>query len=242
MRFLTPTENKRLNELIGFLCITVAVLAGLSLLSYNPRDAAINVSAASVAGLPAHNWIGPVGAYSADLLFQLFGFAAFLLPIALGILGYRWCRSQAIDSQVATLGGYALLLLSLPSLLSMAHVPDVRGAVPAGGLLGTLVSHGLQSGFNFGGALLVAIALFFVALFLTTRFSFSGAHAWASGAKGPIGRIEKLGILQKAQARWHAWQDQREQARNRREVEERRTAGRKPVTQTAGKPDAPQDE
>jgi S-DNA-T family DNA segregation ATPase FtsK/SpoIIIE len=242
LRFLTPTENKRLNELIGFLCITVAVLIGLSLLSYNPRDAALNVSAASAGGLPAHNWIGPVGAYSADLLFQLFGFAAFLLPVALGILGYRWCRSQAIDSQVATLGGYALLLLSLPSLLSMAHVRDVRGAVPAGGLLGTLVSHGLQSGFNFGGALLVAIALFFVALFLTTRFSFSGAHAWASGAKGPIGRIEKLGILQKAQARWHAWQDEREQARNRREVEERRTAGRKPVTQIAGKPDAAQDE
>ncbi len=242
MRFLTPTENKRLNELIGFLCITVAVLIGLSLLSYNPRDAAFNVSAASSAGAPAHNWIGPVGAYSADLLFQLFGFAAFLLPVALGILGYRWCRSQAIDSQVATLGGYALLLLSLPSLLSMAHIPDVRGAVPAGGLLGTLVSHGLQSGFNFGGALLVAIALFFVALFLTTRFSFSGAHAWASGAKGPIGRMEKLGILQKAQARWHAWQDEREQARNRREVEERRTAGRKPVTQIAGKPEGAQDE
>ena len=104
MRFLTPTGNKRLNELIGFLCITGAVLVGLSLLSYDPRDAAFNVSAASVDSVPAHNWIGPVGAYTADLLFQLFGFAAFLLPVAVGILGYRWCRSQAIDSQFATLG------------------------------------------------------------------------------------------------------------------------------------------
>ena len=239
MRFLTPTENKRLNELIGFLCITLAILMGLALLSYNPRDGAFNVSPANTDDQPARNWIGPVGAYSADLLFQVFGFAAFLLPIALGLLGYRWVRSRAIDSQVATLVGYGLMLLSLPSLLSLWHVPEIRGAVPSGGLLGTVVSHGLRSGFNLAGANLVAIAFLVVALFLTTRFSFSGAHAWASGAKGQLGRMEKLGILQKAQARWHAWQDEREQRRNRRAVEERRMAGRKPVApQIVGKAEA----
>jgi S-DNA-T family DNA segregation ATPase FtsK/SpoIIIE len=242
VRFLTPTENKRLNELIGFVCIMAAVLIGLALISYSPRDAAFNVSGAAAEDHPAKNWIGPVGAYTSDLLFQVFGFAAFLLPVAIGLLGYRWCRSRAIDSQIATVAGYVLLLLSLPSLLSLAHVPDVRGAVPAGGVLGALVSHGLRTGFNFGGAVLVAIALLVVSLFLTTRFSFSGAHAWASGAKGPIGRMEKLGILQRAQARWHAWQDEREQRRMRREVEERRMAGRKPVTpQIVGKGETADD-
>ena len=146
MRFLTPTENKRLNELIGFLCITVAVLIGLSLLTYNPRDVAFNVSAAAGEQNPTRNWIGPAGAYSADLLFQVFGFAAFLLPVAIGMLGYRWCRSRAIDSQAATIAGYVLLLMSLPSLLSLWHFPSVREALPAGGLLGTLMSHGLRSG------------------------------------------------------------------------------------------------
>ncbi len=239
MRFLTPTENKRLNELIGFLCITLAIFMGLSLLSYNPRDAAFNVSAANTDDQPARNWIGPAGAYSADLLFQVFGFAAFLLPIALALLGYRWVRSRAIDSQMATLVGYGMMLLSLPSLLSLWHVPEIRGAVPSGGLLGTVLSHGLRTGFNLTGANLVAIAFLVVALFLTTRFSFSGAHAWASGAKGPLGRMEKLGILQKVQARWHAWRDEREQRRNRRAVEERRMAGRKPVApQIVGKAEA----
>jgi len=47
VRFLTPTENKRFNELVGFLCIILAVLMGLSLLTYNPRDVAFNVSAAA---------------------------------------------------------------------------------------------------------------------------------------------------------------------------------------------------
>jgi len=41
---------------------------------------------------------------------------------------------------------------------------------------------------------------------------FAGAHAWASGPNGPIGKVEKLGILQKAQARWHAWREERERA------------------------------
>ena len=106
-----------------------------------------------------------------------------------------------------------MLLLSLPSLLAMAHLPEMCAALYLRAeLLGTVVSHGLQSGFNFGRREFGGASRFLiVALFLTTRFSFSGAHAWASGAKGPIGKMEKLGILQKAQARWHAWQDEREQ-------------------------------
>ena len=112
MRFLTPTENKRLNELVGFLCITIALLITAALLSYSPKDSSFNVSAPVPEGSPARNWIGPVGAYSSDLMFQLFGFAAFLLPAALLVVGWRWfrttenaprkCRSTATPSPAAT--------------------------------------------------------------------------------------------------------------------------------------------
>ncbi len=234
MRILTPTENKRLNELIGFLCITVAILTALALISYSPRDAAWNVSASGADSGSTQNWIGPAGSYSADLLFQVFGFAAFLLPMALAVLGSRWLKNRAINSQVATLVGYGLLLLALPSLLTLWHFPDVRGSVPPGGMLGSLVSGGLRSGFNPLGANLVAVALLLTALFMTTRFSFSGAHAWASGPKGPMGAVEKLGILQKAQARWHAWRGTREQDRLRKRLAETRLSGRKPVSSQTG--------
>jgi S-DNA-T family DNA segregation ATPase FtsK/SpoIIIE len=227
LRLLTPTGNKRFNELMGFLCITLAILIALALLSYSPKDAAFNVSAPENAA--TQNWIGPVGAYGSDALFQVFGFAAFLLPAAILVLGWRWFRSRAIDSQVATVVGFGLLLLSLPTLLSLWHVWDVRGAIPPGGLLGELFSSGLRTGFNLWGANLVTVALLVTALFMTTRFSFSGAHAWASGPNGPIGKVERLGILQKAQARWHAWREEREQQRMRRRVEESRLSGRKPV-------------
>jgi DNA segregation ATPase FtsK/SpoIIIE, S-DNA-T family len=234
VRLLTPTDNKRLNELTGFLCMIFAVLMALALISYSPRDVAFNVSAPATDGPLARNWIGPVGAYGADLLFQALGFAAFLLPVALGVLGWRWFRSRAIDSQWATLAGYALLLLSLPSMFSLLHFPEVRGTVPAGGLLGSLISSSLLSTLN-RGAYLVDFALLVVAVFMTTRFSFSGAHAWASGSKGPIGAVERLGVLQKVQARWHAWRDAREDERMRRRLQETRISGRRPVNQMTGK-------
>ena len=236
MRLLTPTENKRLNELIGFLCIVVAALMAAALISYSPKDACFNVSAIAPDGSPARNWIGPVGAYSSDAMFQVFGFAAFLLPAALAILGWRWCRSRAIDSQVATLVGYGLLLASLPCLFALITIiPEIRGAIPAGGFVGTLISGALLASLR-GGAYLVAPAMLVVAVFMTTRFSFAGAHAWANSPKGPLGRVEKLGILQKAQARWHDWREQREQDRMRRRVEETRISGRKPVApQSVGK-------
>ena len=239
MRFLTPTANKRLNELIGFLCITLAILTALALLSYNPHDASFNVSARATGESVVRNWIGPAGAYGSDLLFQMFGFAAFLLPAAIVVVGWRWFRSRAIESQMATLFGYGLLLLSLPSLLELCHFPEVRGSIHAGGFLGSLISSGLLAGFNFWGALLVAVALFFTSLFMTTSFSFAGTHAWATSPKGPIGAVERLGILQKAQARWHAWREEREQRRMRRRVEESRLSGRKPVApQSFGKGEA----
>jgi S-DNA-T family DNA segregation ATPase FtsK/SpoIIIE len=235
VRFLTPTGNKRLNELIGFLCLTLAILIGLALLTYQPNDASFNVSTSPSEDHPAHNWIGPAGAYGSDLIFQLFGFSAFLLPAGLLALGWRWFRSREIGSHAATLVGYGLLLLSVPSLLALLPVPSVRGAIPAGGFLGTLLASALRSGFNWG-AYVIAFAVLTTAIFMTTSFSFAGTHAWATSPKGPIGAVEKLGILQKAQARWHAWRDEREQRRMRRRVEESRLSGRKPVApQSIGK-------
>src|SRR5207245_11112915 len=154
---------------------------------YYPKDASFSRSGPGVESTPTRSWIGPAGAYGADLLFQIFGFAAFLLPAALLVLGWRWFRSRAIGSQAATLAGFALLLLSLPTILALWHVWDIRGAVPPGGIVGALISSNLRTGFNLWGANLVAVALLVTALFMTTRFSFSGAHAWANGPHGPIG-------------------------------------------------------
>ncbi len=226
MRVLTPTENRRLNEMIGFLGVTLAVLLALGLLSYSPQDASLNVSAPPPDTRPARNWIGPVGAHFADILFQGLGYAAFLLPVGIFLLGLRWFRSQPVPTPVAKMIGYVLLLLSLPALLALWHVPEVRGAVPPGGLLGSLLSSALIAGLNSVGAHLVALAAFFAALLLTTRFSFLGAQQWLSG---PMKTMGNTGLAARLRARWAAWREAREQKRMRKRLEEIKIAGRPPV-------------
>ena len=65
---------------ILFLC---ALILTLSLISYSPSDSAWNTSSS----LPMQNWLGSFGAWLADVLLQLFGCIAFIIPIAFLILG-----------------------------------------------------------------------------------------------------------------------------------------------------------
>ncbi|HXW17304.1 MAG TPA: DNA translocase FtsK [Candidatus Acidoferrales bacterium] len=223
MRILTPTENKRFNEMIGFVCLTAAVLVALSLLSYSPQDASFNVAAAAPAGGPARNWIGVIGAHLSDLLFQLCGYSAFLIPAAFAYVGLSWFRSHEIASRGAKLVGATMMFFFLPAQLTLMHFPDVRGAIPAGGFVGTVLARGLRRGLNSVGANLVGIACVLTALFLTTRFSFSAALAWLRApmhSESSVGRVV---------ARWKDWRAERESQDLRRRREEIRIAGRKPA-------------
>src|SRR5437660_10543765 len=73
----TPTKNRRLNELIGFLLFVSAVLLFLALASYSPLDPSLNTAAAPGASHPARNWIGLFGALLSDLWLQYVGIAVF---------------------------------------------------------------------------------------------------------------------------------------------------------------------
>jgi len=225
VRVLTPTENKRFNEMIGFVGLSLAVLLALSLLSYSPLDASFNVSAAPPGSGPARNWIGPVGAHTADLFFQLAGYGAFLFPIGMFLVAMRWFRSQLLVAPTAKLIGWGLLLLSLSAEMTLVHMPDVRGALPAGGLLGKLLAQGLRAALNPVGANLVTIATLLTALFLTTSFSFNAAARWMQKPMASEGMIGQW------MARVAAWREERESVRLRKQVEDTRIAGRRPVAQ-----------
>ena len=225
MRVLTPTENKRLNELIGFVGLSLAVFLALSLLSYSPLDPSFNVSAGPIGSTPVHNWIGPVGAHLADLCFQFCGYAALLFPIGICTVALRWFRSHTVDAPIAKLIGAGLLLASVAAEMTLVHLVPVRGALPPGGLLGTVLAEGLRAGFNPVGANLVAVATLLTALFLTTSFSF---HAAADWMKKPLATE---GIIGRWIAQAKDWREQREATRLRKRVEEIKIAGRPPVNQ-----------
>jgi DNA segregation ATPase FtsK/SpoIIIE, S-DNA-T family len=225
VRILSPTENKRFNEMIGFVGLSMAVLLALSLLSYSPHDPSFNVSSPLPSAGQARNWIGPVGAHLADLFFQFCGFSAFLFPVGMFAASMRWFRSQDVDAPVAKLIGGVVLLVSLSAELSLIHMPGVRGALPAGGLLGTAAAEGLRAGFNPVGANLVSLMLLTTSVLLTTSFSFRIVLNWMKKPMSAEGYIGKM------IAKVKDWRDERESERLRKRVEEIKVAGRPPVKQ-----------
>ena len=108
MNLLTPTANRRFNELVGLVWIALALMVLLSLISFSPADRTLHTSSDAVVTV---NWVGTVGANSADLLFQLLGACAFLLSIVLGWIGIRWFRSRPAVENWGKGGGAILLFL-----------------------------------------------------------------------------------------------------------------------------------
>ncbi len=206
-KVFTPTGNRRLNELIGFVLCVFAGLLFLALVSYSPQDASWNSSSESAH--VSRNWIGMVGAYAADLAFQGFGLAAFLLAVFPAILGARWFRSRRVATPVAKILGAASLLLFVPALLGLlpGHLRWLH-VIPLEGLLGRMLGDFLVHYLNLTGAYIVCGALVAVALYLTTAFSFSSVHLWLP-------------------TRFEDWQLSRAKKRDQQELDKRRA--QKPV-------------
>ena len=212
----TPTASKRLNELIGFLLLIAALLILLALVSYSPLDPSLNTAAPGADIRPPHNWIGVVGAFGADLLLQLDGISAFLLPVFFVLLSLRWFWSRKVDSSFAKLAGAILLLVFIPALLALLPLRILwRSAIPVEGLVGRIAADGLVRYFNRIGAYIVTVALIAVALYLSTAFSFTDIQRWLQ---------THCGFLFALWSRLQDWRAARAKAKTRAEMEKRRSS------------------
>ncbi|HEX7286551.1 MAG TPA: DNA translocase FtsK 4TM domain-containing protein, partial [Candidatus Angelobacter sp.] len=223
-RAFTPTKNRRLNELIGFLLFAFATLLFLALASYSPADPSLNTAASPGAG-PVHNWIGLFGAMISDLLVQSWGVCVFLAPVMIGLLASRWFRSREVPSPGAKALGAAILLIFAPALLALLpwHL-RWKHAVPIEGLLGRIVGDGLLHYFNLIGAYIVSATVVAVALYLSTAFSFASARIWFE---------TRFAFAFAAWQRFQDWKAARAAKKEKKELEKRRRAAEKAPSQLA---------
>ena len=217
-----PTGNRRLNELVGFLMCVSALLLFLALVSYSPLDPSWNSASGLTDAHAARNWIGVVGAYTADAFLQFFGIGAFLLIIFPAMLGARWFRSMKVQSPLAkSLGGIWLamfvpaMLALLPGHLRWAHV------IPIEGLLGRVVGDFLIHYLNLVGAYIVCCTILAVALYLSTAFSFSSIQLWAP---------TRFAFVTALWNRYKDWLQERARKRQQKELDQRRIS--KPIVKT----------
>src|SRR4029077_7393216 len=213
-RIFAPTNNRRLNELIGFLLCVSALLLFLALASYSPLDPSFNSASVLTGSRAARNWIGVAGALVSDLVLQGFGIGAFLLPIFFAGMGMRWFRSRKITSPVAKSLGGIWLLTFIPALLALlpGHVRWM-GVIPIEGLVGRIVGDVLIHYFNLAGAYIVCATILAVALYLSTAFSFAALQVWA-----PTRFAFAIALWD----RYKDWQDSRAKRKMQRELEKRR--------------------
>ena len=234
MRYLSqifaPTNNRRLNELVGFLLCISALLLFLALASYSPLDPSFNSASVLTGSRAARNWIGVVGALISDLVLQGFGIGAFLLPVFSATLGIRWFRSRKVASPGAKVLGGVWMLIFVPALLALlpGHLRWMN-AIPIEGLFGRVVGDFLIHYFNLAGAYIVCASVLAVALYLTTAFSFAALQVWA-----PTRFAFAIALWD----RWRDWRDARAKKRMQKELEKRRAAP-KPVITTQMVPARP---
>jgi S-DNA-T family DNA segregation ATPase FtsK/SpoIIIE len=217
-----PTRNRRLNELVGFLMCVSALLLFLALASYSALDPSWNSASVLTGSHAARNWIGVVGAYTADMLLQFFGVGAFLLVIFPAMLGTRWFRSSPVQSPLAKSLGGIWLVMFVPAMLALlpGHWRWMH-VIPIEGLLGRVVGDLLIHYLNVVGAYIVCATVLAVALYLSTAFSFSAIQLWAP---------TRFAFVTALWNRYKDWQGERAKKRQQKELEQRRIS--KPVVKT----------
>lgn len=143
----------------------------ISLISFSNGDPSFNNN---LHPDTTHNYGGPFGAHLADLMYQLFGLSALILPPACFMFTWRLLRFRDIHLRVYKVGAFLTMLLSLDGLIAL-NISNVtlldQTLTEAGGAIGRLLSTTLVAALNIGGAALLLTVFFLVSTMLLTSFS-----------------------------------------------------------------------
>ena len=202
--------SRRVSEFVGVALFAAALIWIVSLASYEPADPVWFFSTGSHAA-PA-NFAGRVGAFLAELSFQLTGYASYLIPALLVVIGwhYFWCR--AVDAAATKITGAGLLFACISAFLSLVFgTLEVSGkAFRAGGYTGEWLAWQLSEYLNRTGSVIVIVTLIFLAIILSTHFSFGRLF-------GALFEAVKDGGA-RAIGAFRVWREERRREKQRREV------------------------
>ena len=171
------TLSRRLSEFLGVALFAVALIWLISLVSHESSDP-VWFFTTDTSHAPV-NFVGRVGAFLSELSLQLFGYAAYLIPAVIAVIGwhYFWCRKP--DAAYTKVTGAALLFSCSSAFLSLVFgSTDVAGkSFHAGGSIGAWLAGVLADFLNRTGSIIVLMTLMVLAVILSTQFSFGRMFA-----------------------------------------------------------------
>jgi S-DNA-T family DNA segregation ATPase FtsK/SpoIIIE len=177
---LDPVFARALREALFWLLAAVALVLFISLASFDPADRSF-----SYTGEPGQvgNLIGPLGAWLASALYLLFGWPAFLFPIAIAFsawVGLKRAPGEPGQGRTTIALRVSGLIAALATSCALATLHFSAGVLPAGagGILGSLVGEGLADVASLLGATLLLLALWFASVQLYTGVSWLTVMDW----------------------------------------------------------------
>ena len=202
--------SRRVSEFLGVALFALALVWLIALATYSAADAVWFFNTGG--RVPPANFVGRVGAFLSEVSFQIFGFASYLVPILLVVLGwyYFWCR--AIEAAYTKFVGLALMFGCTASFLSLAFgsVDVSRKAFRSGGYLGQWLAGVLAEYLNRTGSIIVILTLLFLSVILSTQFSFGRLFSQAAD-RVRQGAASAVGVSRQ-------WWAHRQKERQRQEV------------------------
>ncbi len=199
--------SRRLSEFVGVTLFALALFWIVALSTYSAADP---VWFFKIGGDgPPSNLAGRVGAFIAELSYQLLGYSAFLVPIVLIVVAwhYFWCKKM--DAAYTKAFGAALLFGCVSSFLYLGFETPTSPSRP-GGYLGEWIGAVLMDYFNRTGAIILILTLLFLAVILSTQFSFGRLFA----VVGEMARDRWAALLGAV----HTWREERRREKQRQEV------------------------
>ncbi|PJK14974.1 cell division protein FtsK [Lysobacteraceae bacterium NML07-0707] len=225
-------KQKMLRDLLMIAIAPLLLYLLATLLTYSPDDPGFSRSG-SVTGT-LNNVGGHAGAWLADALISLCGYAAFLLPPLLGVVAWIALFKMDADGDGDADLAPALRLVGIFSFfIATVGLLQLRiGAVEhfsggAGGFLGLLVGNSLHTLFGPLGSNLLLVTLWMIAITLATGLSWFTVMDWigAQVLKLP----ERLRRGQQQASQWQEARSLKEERSEARREDSQRRARREPV-------------
>lgn len=166
------TGIQRIMEVGMIVSCCFAFFILLALASFNASDP--SWSQAGFQGT-IYNWVGPIGAWFADVLFFSFGRFAFVIPFILAFVGWFLFQQAKKVGEIdyLTIGlriiGSILVIVGLSGLLSL-NASDIYH-FSAGGMVGDVVSTSLIPHFSLVGTTLLLLCFLLTGVTLVTGIS-----------------------------------------------------------------------
>jgi S-DNA-T family DNA segregation ATPase FtsK/SpoIIIE len=204
------TVSHRFREFIGVALFGAAIIWVIALVSYDPADPVWFFSAGGQSD-PV-NFAGRIGAFLAELSFQLFGYASYMIPGVLVVIGWQsfWCRN--VDAAGTKAAGAALLFTCIGAFLSLVFGAVELAGRPfrAGGYVGEWIAGELSGYLNRTGSMVVIVTFVALAIIMSTQFSFGRFFDALFGALKRSGGRAVVSVQE--------WREDRRREQQRRDV------------------------